>query len=281
MKVLLSISVFLLMVSIGMSLKPGTLLRNQARLRGWPWLRLLVATFLVPPAVVLLMVRWMPLDRGEAVGLFMLAAIPGAPLMSRNAAKRGFDLQLAASYQVWGAILTPFVVPIVVYGTGKLYNRNIWIPPRVLLKQIAENQFLPLIIGLALAYFATAFTKKIYPSVNFAGNGLLLVLIVALLWAMRKALVAITPWVIVAAVVLAATSIAAITLLLRSDSETNRTLALCNANRHVGLALLLAGGYVQAKTTLPAIACYALLAPIIMLIFARMVHRKIQAAAAA
>ena len=29
----------------------------------------------------------------------------------------------------------------------------------------------------------------------------------------------------------------AITLLLRADAETNKTLALCNANRYVGLAL--------------------------------------------
>src|SRR3954447_5328339 len=107
MKALLPIAVFLLMVSVGMSLKPGELLRHQAKLKGWPWLRLLIATFLVPPAMVLLMEHTMPLDMGEFVGLFMLAVVPGAPLMSRNAAKKGFDLQLAASYQVWGALLTP------------------------------------------------------------------------------------------------------------------------------------------------------------------------------
>src|SRR5271167_4212828 len=130
MKHLLPAAVFLLMVSIGMSLKPPELLRHWRNRTPWAWLRLLVATFLVPPAVALLMFRWMPLDFGEAVGLFMLGVSPGAPLTSRNAAKKGFDLQLAASYQVWGALLMPFMIPLVVYASAKLYDRNVWIPPR-------------------------------------------------------------------------------------------------------------------------------------------------------
>lgn len=280
MKALLPIAVFLLMVSIGMNLRPGELLRHQKRLKGWPWLRLLIATFIVPPATVLLMSRWMPIDRSEMVGLFLLGIVPGAPLMSHNAAKRGFDLQLAASYQVWGAILTPIMIPLTVFGTAKLYSRTVWIPPRVLLLQIAENQFLPLILGLALAYYATSFARKIQPAITAAGNGLLVLIILALLWAMRHALAEITPWIVVAAVVLAVCCMAAIPLLLRSDPETNKTLALCNANRHVGLALLISGKYIHSKNALPAIACYALVGPIAMIIFARISRRSGTAAAA-
>lgn len=279
MKALLPIAVFLLMVSIGMNLKPGELLRHQAKLKGWPWLRLLIATFLVPPAVVLIVVRLIPLDWGEQVGLFLLAVVPGAPLMSRTAAKRGFDLQLAASYQVWGALLTPLIIPVVVFAAGKLYDRHIWIPPRILLKQIAENQFLPLIFGLLLAYFATSFAKRIQPAITLLGNGLLLLVIVALLWAMRTALAAITPWIVVAAVILAVSCMAAIPLLLRADAEVNKTLALCNANRHVGLALLLTGDYLRSGNALPAIACYALVGPLTMVVFARMVRRRSATAA--
>jgi BASS family bile acid:Na+ symporter len=244
-------------------------------------LRLLIATFIVPPAVVLLMARLVPLDMGELVGLFMLGVIPGAPLMSRNAAKKGFDLQLAASYQVWGAILTPVIIPLVVFAAAKLYDRTVWIPPRMLLLQIAENQFLPLLIGLALVYFATSFARKIQPAVTATGNLLLLLIIVALLWAMRHALAAITPWVAVVAVILAVCSIAAIPLLLRADPEVNKTLALCNANRHVGLALLLAGDYLHARNALPAIACYAIVGPLSMFLYARIVRRNGVAAASA
>jgi hypothetical protein len=49
-------------------------------------------------------------------GLFRVGAAPGAPLMTRNIANRGFDMQLAAAYQVWGGLLTPVMLPVVVGG---------------------------------------------------------------------------------------------------------------------------------------------------------------------
>ena len=274
MKLLLPIAVFLLMVSIGMSLQPSEVVRHWRRLMGWPWVRLVLATFIVPPLVVLLMERTLPLDRGEAVGLFLLSVVPGAPLTSRVAAKRGFDMQLAASYQVWGAVLMPLMIPLVVYSVAKLYSKNVWIAPRLLFAQIAENQFLPLLIGLALMYYATRLARKIQPTITVVGNTLLLVMIVAALWKMRAALAAITAWVFVGAIVLAAASMLAIPFLLRAPGETNKTLALCNANRHIGLALLLAGNFANARNAIPAIACYALVAPVAMLVYARVVRRE-------
>jgi len=62
----------------------------------------------------------------------------------------------------------------------------------------------------------------------------------------------------VAALLLAVGSVLAIRFLLRADVLTDRTLAICNANRHVGLALLLSGQYLHAKAALPAVAAYAL-----------------------
>src|SRR6185312_10861184 len=150
MKSLLPIAVFLLMASIGMSLRPSHLLRHWRRMIGGNGFRLLLATFIVPPAVALLLYHALPLDFGEGVGLFILGVVPGAPLVSRMAAKRGFDMQLAASYQVWSAVLVPLMLPIVVYTSAQLYDRNVWISPLMLIKNIAENQFLPLLIGLAL-----------------------------------------------------------------------------------------------------------------------------------
>jgi multisubunit Na+/H+ antiporter MnhF subunit len=96
---------------------------------------------------------------------------------------------------------------------------------------------------------------------------------------MRRALAAITPWIVVAAVILAVSCMAAIPLLLRADAEVNKTLALCNANRHVGLALLLTGDYLRSGNALPAIACYALVGPLTMVVFARMVRRRSATAA--
>jgi len=274
MKALLPIAVFLLMVSIGMSLRPSHLLQHWRRMIGGNGFRLLLATFILPPALALLLYHALPLDFGEGVGLFMLGVVPGAPLVSRIAAKRGFDMQLAASYQVWSAVLVPVVLPIVVYSAAQLYDRNVWISPLVLLKNIAENQFFPLVIGLLAMHFAPVLSARIQPAMTVIGNALLLIMIVAVLWVMRGELAAITAWLFVASVLLAVGSILAITLLLRADTGIVKTLALCNANRYIGLALLIARQYTKARHAVPAIACYALVAPVVMVIYARLVRRR-------
>jgi hypothetical protein len=65
--------------------------------------------------------------------------------------------------------------------------------------------------------------------------------------------------------VLAVGSIAAILLFCFGDELLKQTFAICNANRHVGLALLLIGEYGGARIGLPAVACYyALAAPLAM-----------------
>src|SRR5690242_15359485 len=125
MKALLPIAVFLLMMSIGMSLRPSHLLQHWRRMIGANGVRLLLGTFIVPPAVALLLYHLLPLDFGEGVGLFILGVVPGAPLVSRIAAKRGFDMQLAASYQVWSAVLVPVMLPLVVYISARFYDRNV------------------------------------------------------------------------------------------------------------------------------------------------------------
>ena len=82
-----------------------------------------LARFIVPAALALLSWgRILRLEPAEAAGLFFVGAAPGAPWMTRNIAKRGFDMQLAAGYRVWGGLLTPIVLPLVVL-VADLFSR--------------------------------------------------------------------------------------------------------------------------------------------------------------
>jgi predicted Na+-dependent transporter len=143
-----------------------------------------------------------------------------------------------------------------------------------MLVQIAEKQFVPLLLGILLAYFLPAFSAKAQPWMNRIGNAVLTLGIIAMLWVMRETLAKVlTWWLPLGALLLALGSIAAIRLLVRADDLTERTLAICNANRHIGLALLLSGQYLHMKNALPSVAAYALIAPFVMGIFARVFHR--------
>lgn len=266
MKYLLPGAVFLLMLSTGMSLDRAQFVANWRRLTPAIWSRLLLATFLLPPLLALALGTLLPIDRAALAGLYLIAVAPGAPLMTRNAAKRGFDMQLAASYQVWGALLAPIMIPLLVGGAAWLYGREVWIPPREVLALVAEKQFAPLLAGMALMHFAPAFSTKVRRPLNVVGNVVLTVALVGLLWKIGPALKQISPWVALAALALAAGCLGAARLLIPAE----RTLAVSNVNRHVGLALLLSGAHFQnTQRALPAVAAYALAAPLVMALYAR------------
>ena len=223
MKLLLPITVLLLMVSVGMSLNWTQFLANWRRLTLATWAKLLAATFIIPPILALALAGGLRTDRGALIGLFLIAVAPGAPLMTRVVAKRGFDIELAASYQLWGAFLTPIMIPLLVGAAGWLHGRNIWVSPLKVLAVLAQQQFVPLLIGVALMYFAPAFSTKIRSPLNVIGNALLMVTLIVLLVKMGPALTEVSPWVIIAVLLLAVGCIAAsFAILIPCNSERLR-----------------------------------------------------------
>ena len=274
MKYLLPVSVLMLMLSVGMSLKPRQLLENWTHLTPSLWARLLAATFFVPPLLALALGRLLPLGGAATAGLFLIAVAPGAPLMTRGVAKKGFDMQIAASYQVWGALLTPVLVPLLVAFGGWVYGRDIWVPPMKLLAVIVRQQFLPLLAGMLLMWLLPAFCTRIQRVLNLIGNALLIVALVAMVYKMGSTLSNVSPWVALAALLLATGCLMAVRVLLHRRSPAAQTLAIANANRHVGLALLLAGQQIHDQRPVPAIAAYALAAVLVMGLYAKFAVRS-------
>jgi len=274
MKILVQASVFLLMVSIGMGLNFGEVAGTWRRISWHNWLRLLLATFIIPPALALVLANLFRLTGPETAGLFMIGAAPGAPLLTRNLSKRGFDMHRAASYQVWAALMIPIMIPLVVYAGGKLYSRDFWIPPISLLDEIILKQFLPLAIGALIAKFWPRIAAKLQPAMNVFGNLFLVFVIVILVSRIGPILRSISPLVPVACIVLAVGSVGAARLLVSLDRIAKLTFGICNANRHVGLALLIAGDYLHFTNSFYVIACYALIAPFVIFGYAKLYLSK-------
>ncbi len=70
-------------------------------------------------------------------------------------------MQMAASYQVWGALLAPIAIPLLVGGAALLSGREIWISPFEVLAVVAQKQFAPLLAGMALMRLAPGFSTKV------------------------------------------------------------------------------------------------------------------------
>ncbi len=271
MKYLLQAAVLLLMLAVGISLRPGQIWNNWRRLTPSKWVRLIAATFLLPPTLALALGNLLSLDGPATAGLFLIGAVPGAPLMTRGAAQRGFDVQMAASYQVWSGLLTPVIVPLLVATAGWLYGREIWVPPMKLLSVIAQQQFLPLLVGMAFVWLVPAFSRRVQRALVPIGNVIILVVLVALLYKMGPALKQVSLWLAAAALLLALGCLFGARLLLGEPSRTIQTLSVCNANRHIGLALLLSGQQMHDNRPVPAIAAYAIAALLVMGVYGKLV----------
>jgi predicted Na+-dependent transporter len=269
-KYFLQAAVLLLMLAVGISLRPGQIWNNWRRLTPSKWARLIAATFLLPPALALALGNLFALGGPATAGLFLIGTVPGAPLMTRGAAQRGFDVQMAASYQVWSGLLTPVIVPWLVASGGWLYGRNIWVPPMKLLAVIAQQQFLPLLVGMALMWLAPAFSTRLQRGLVPIGNFIILAVLVAVLYKMGPALKQVNLWLAAAALLLAIGCLLGARLLLGKPSRIIQTLSICNANRHVGLALLLSGQEMQDNRPVPAIAAYAIAALLVMGVYAKL-----------
>ena len=79
MQYLLPGAVFLLMVSVGMSLKLTEVVAHWRRMDRLAWTTLIVATFIIPPSLALLVANLFRLSLGDTAGLFMVGVAPGAP----------------------------------------------------------------------------------------------------------------------------------------------------------------------------------------------------------
>jgi bile acid:Na+ symporter, BASS family len=256
-----AIAVLLLMLSTGMSINRAGFVSNWKKLTPGTWTRLLLATFILPPALVLLLAQVFPMSMPSMAGLYLIAVAPGAPLMTRNVAKHGFDMEMAAGYQLWGALLAPVMIPLLVVGAGWLYGREVWIAPR---------EVLALLAGMAVAALAPDFSARLKRPLNLAGNILLTLVIIMMLIKVGPALVHSEPLVVLSALILALGCLVG----ARMMTPKFPTLAVSNVNRHVGLALLLSGTHIHnGKESLPAIAVYAIFAPLVMALHTKWVRK--------
>src|SRR5271165_4386068 len=226
MSYMIPVVVGMLMVSIGMSLSLKELAATVRRLTWLAWLRLVLATFIIPAFLALALAQAFRLTKPELAGIFLVGVAPGAPLLTRNMVRKGFDIHLAATYQLWAALMIPVMIPLIVLVAGRLYNRTIWIPPRVLLWQIVEKQLVPLALGLALARLTPKLSKKLQGPLNILGNVLLTLILVVVLFKLGPELKQITPMLPVVSLLLAVGCMFSVWLMRLRDPVIQETFAI-------------------------------------------------------
>jgi BASS family bile acid:Na+ symporter len=255
-----------MMGAVGMSLEPRDVISRWTHLPRGYWLRVMAATFLLPPAFAMLLVGTFTLAPEVRGGVLLMSIAPGAPMLTRMVAQKGvlFDPRLAASYQIVVGLLVPLLTPALLYMMGRYYHRDVWVSPLTLAWQVAIMQFLPLAVGLMVKHRFPGFALKAEPWMSRIGNLMLIGYLLIIVFTLGRVLRAVGP-------VSAGTAVVfALACLAFGHWLAGSTIALSNTNRHVGLAMLIAGLNFkgQVKLVVPFFLAYALLAPLLMVAYA-------------
>jgi bile acid:Na+ symporter, BASS family len=145
--VLVRISIFALMLDIGLTIPFGeltSLWRRPALL-----IRSLLAVLVLVPGVVLLLLWLLDLPRAVATGLAVLAAAPGAPLTTMRSQMAGGSTPYSASLQLTLALLAVLTTPLTLAIFHAMFVlETAGLPSVEVAREVAIVQFLPVSIGL-------------------------------------------------------------------------------------------------------------------------------------
>ncbi len=138
---------------------------------GWSWL--------VGPALALLLTRILPMAEPYAMGLLIFSLAPTAPALPLFIRIARADMSLAAAVMplsvVGTVVLMPLLAPFLIPGL----TVSSWAIGKPLLLTV----LLPLIIGVVIKEYAAAVAEKIFPAVKkIAGLSTLLLLVFTLVF---------------------------------------------------------------------------------------------------
>ncbi|HEY9648012.1 MAG TPA: hypothetical protein V6C88_16675 [Chroococcidiopsis sp.] len=265
------LTLFALMLGMGLNLtmqqvlylwhKPGLLIRA------------LLASFVLVPLVALVVVQIIPLSAPVRVGIALMAIAPGAPMIYRKVSKMQWDATLAASYQVTVALVAIVFLPLLTTLLSYLYPTQGSVTPLAVFQQILAVQLIPLLMGLGIRAGISDLADDIQDFVTRMGNGMLLALGVVIL---AKGLQAVFNAGILALLAIALITIASLAIghfLAGPDPETRATLAIANATRNPGLALVITVANFTKADVVPIVIVYALISAVIAAIYNRRYKR--------
>lgn len=236
--------IFMLLLDMAVSVDPQDLWRVR-REHALVARAALAALVLVPLfALCLTFIDAIPCQ--TQVSLALLAAAPGAPLVARRAAALGSDLARSMALQLTVANLGVLTAPIAVTAIAWVHGVNLHLSPLPLAAQLFTVQVIPLLLGAILCFKVPGFTQRMSKPVSRIANLVMLVMIgvVVVMKGPLLAHVDRASW--LALLAFSAFALGVGHALGGPDDDTRKALAICCANRNLGMAVLM-GTMVSTK----------------------------------
>jgi len=247
-----------LLFGVGLRLKAGQVVESLRRCR---LLLIIVANFVVVPALAVTATRVLAIGAELSVGMILLAAAPFAPVVPVFARMARADLALAAGltslFPVLSAFLTPWVCEVALKAVPEV--GAVRFSAGGILLTLLATITLPLGVGVAANHRAPALAQRWLRPVEiiseFAG-ALSLVFVTA---TELKSILA-TGWVpMLVMALLSEVSLALGYVLGGRDRDSRRVVGLGTSNRNIALALLVAIQCFGGTPVVPAVVANGLL----------------------
>ena len=195
----------------------------------------LLWSFVIGPALAILLARSLPLAAPYALGLILLGLAPCAPFVPLLSEKAGADLNYVAAYLLLASLGTMILLPIMIPVVAPELTATPWMIAKPLLLFIA----LPLAIGICVRLVAGAVADKSHPIVKkFTSLDIILMLGIVLLLYWRDFLGAVGSYAIGAQILyycLLAAAAYGLAFGLTHEKKSALVLGLCT--RNVGAAV--------------------------------------------
>jgi BASS family bile acid:Na+ symporter len=262
---LLKASVGVIIFSIGMDSTvkdAGHLLKRPGLL-----LRSVLAMYILVPLAAFVLVKLLTLAPGVEIGLLVLAASAGAPLLPRKLLRIGdgayiFSLVLASS------VLAIFVVPAWLALLGPHFGSPLEVAPAQVALVLAKSFLLPLGAGMLLRWWLPAIAQRL-ASRLIGVAGLVLTICALSLLVLHWDVLLVARWGGVLALMALVAIALAIGHALGGPAHDDRTaLAVACASRHIGIAVLVAASLPGPRTAV-IIAVYIVASAVVCIPYLR------------
>lgn len=242
-KLLAVSSVFLLVVSIGLQARFGSVFRvfSDAQDRQ-KILGALAAMFLAVPLVAYLAVRMgVPGPTAGAV-ILALSIAPIAPILPRKQLKFGGDTDWVTAFQVTGTLLSLVLAPVYLGLLSRAFGLEMDAPMSSMMTILGITVFVPLLIGMGLRQASPELASRLVRPLGVAGTVMLAGVALLILVGMWPALVAAASTLALPVyLVVAISGVILGHLFVKGDVSDKVPSAQAAVSRHPGVALTLAG----------------------------------------
>jgi BASS family bile acid:Na+ symporter len=243
--------------------KPGLLLRS------------ILAMNIIMPVIALLIALNFNLPPLVKVALVAISVSPLAPLFPGKPLKAGGHEAYVIGLMIIASLLSLILIPLTLKILGNSLEKPIGISMKVIVITALVSVIVPLILGIAMRYFAPAFTGKIANPVARIAQILLIVSVLPILFKMFPAIIHLVGNGTVLAI--AAFSILGMLVghFLGGPEPTDRSvLALASASRHPAIAITVASANLADHKLVPAaILLYLLINALVGLPYQKWMHK--------